>query len=65
MVVATAQPPTISLESFLALPETKPAQEYDRGVITQKPMPKGKHSRLQSRLARTIDQVTEAKKRLP
>lgn len=62
MVVATVQAPTLSLESFLALPETKPAQEYDRGIVTQKPMPKGKHSRLQSRLARTIDQFTEEKK---
>ncbi|MEB3161143.1 MAG: Uma2 family endonuclease [Synechocystis sp.] len=62
MVVATAKAPSLSLESFLALPETKPAQEYDRGIITQKPMPKGKHSRLQSRLARTIDQLTEEKK---
>ncbi|MFN9176456.1 MAG: Uma2 family endonuclease [Synechocystis sp.] len=62
MVVATAQAPTLSLDSFLALPETKPAQEYDRGIITQKPMPKGKHSRIQSRLARTIDQFTEDKK---
>lgn len=62
MVLASAKVPTLSLESFLALPETKPAQEYCRGVVTQKPMPKGKHSRLQSRLARAIDQVTEEKK---
>ncbi|MBD2653748.1 Uma2 family endonuclease [Synechocystis sp. FACHB-383] len=62
MVLAATKVPTLSLESFLALPETKPAQEYCRGIVTQKPMPKGKHSRLQSRLARAIDQVTEEKK---
>ena len=62
MIVATAQAPTLSLESFLALPETKPAQEYDRGIITQKPMPKGKHSIIQIELASAINQQTKAKK---
>ena len=60
MVVATA--PTLSLESFLALPETKPAQEYDRGIVTQKPMPKGKHSAIQFELASAINQQAKSKK---
>ncbi|MEY3555069.1 MAG: hypothetical protein RLZZ580_1123 [Cyanobacteriota bacterium] len=34
----------LSLEAFLALPETKPAREYYQGIVTQKPMAKGKHS---------------------
>ena len=62
MIVATAQAPTLSLASFLALPETKPAQEYDRGIITQKPMPKGKHSIIQIELASAINQQTKAQK---
>jgi Uma2 family endonuclease len=39
----------ISLATFLALPETKPASEYADGEIIQKPMPQGKHSRIQVR----------------
>ncbi|NJN72593.1 MAG: Uma2 family endonuclease [Limnothrix sp. RL_2_0] len=62
MVATTDKPKTLALEDFLALPETKPASEYADGAITQKPMPKGKHSRIQSRLAREIDQITESKK---
>jgi len=51
---------TISLESFLALPETKPASEYIDGQIIQKPMPKGRHSRLQGALVTAINHVGEA-----
>jgi Uma2 family endonuclease len=40
----------ITLESFLALPETKPASEYIDGKIVQKPMPQGKHSLLRMKL---------------
>jgi Uma2 family endonuclease len=40
----------ITLESFLALPETKPASEYINGKIVQKPMPQGKHSVIQTKL---------------
>ncbi|CCI14329.1 conserved hypothetical protein [Microcystis aeruginosa PCC 9806] len=29
----------LSIEVFLALPETKPAREYYHGIVTQKPMP--------------------------
>ncbi len=55
MVLASAKLPTLSLESFLALPETKPAQEYCHGIVTQKPMPKGKHSAIQFELAAAIN----------
>ena len=59
MVTTLEKPQTLSLEAFLALPETQPASEYAHGSITQKPMPKGKHSRLQTRLSRAIDLIAE------
>lgn len=62
MVTTQAKQQSLSLQDFLKLPETKPSQEYVHGLITQKPMPQGKHSRIQSRLARTIDQVAESQK---
>ena len=40
----------ITLEEFLALPETKPASEYIDGKISQKPMPQGHHSVIQGEL---------------
>jgi Uma2 family endonuclease len=49
----------ITLEEFLKLPETKPASEYINGEIIQKPIPKGKHSRLQLRLCETLNNVAE------
>ncbi|MGE5655202.1 MAG: Uma2 family endonuclease [Actinomycetota bacterium] len=49
----------LSLADFLKLPETQPASEYSDGQIYQKPMPKGKHSRLQTRLSTEINQVAE------
>lgn len=62
MVATTDKPKTLTLEAFLALPETKPASEFCNGVITQKPMPKGKHSTLQFELTAAINQQTKAKK---
>jgi len=53
MVQAPTKP--LSLEAFLALPETKPASEYVDGQISQKPMPQGKHSALQSDLMALIN----------
>ena len=47
----------LTLESFLALPETKPASEFIDGQIFQKAMPKGKHSRLQKQLLFKIDAI--------
>jgi Uma2 family endonuclease len=45
----------LTLESFLALPETKPASEYIDGEIVQKPMPQGKHSLLRMKLLTFIN----------
>ncbi|HLO88248.1 MAG TPA: Uma2 family endonuclease [Nostocaceae cyanobacterium] len=53
---------SLTLEEFLKLPETKPASEYINGEIIQKPMPKGKHSRLQLRLCNSINNIAEGEK---
>ncbi|WP_035986335.1 Uma2 family endonuclease [Leptolyngbya sp. KIOST-1] len=50
---------TITLAEFLQQPETKPAREYIDGHIIQKPMPQGRHSRIQQKLINTINAVTE------
>ncbi len=47
----------ITLEEFLALPDTKPASEYIDGQIIQKPMPQGQHSIIQKKLLLTIDPI--------
>ncbi|MEM8502797.1 MAG: Uma2 family endonuclease [Cyanobacteria bacterium P01_D01_bin.1] len=60
MVQAPSKP--LTLVEFLQLPETKPASEYISGRIIQKPMPKGRHSRLQVKLCTTINQIAEAPK---
>ncbi len=49
-------PTQITLKEFLQLPETKPNQEYINGYIYQKPMPKGKHSTIQTFLTTAINQ---------
>ncbi len=51
--------PSLLLEEFLKLPETKPASEFIHGNIIQKPMPQGEHSCLQGKLCETINQVAE------
>ncbi len=53
MVQAPTQP--LSLEAFLAQPETKPAREYSDGAIAQKPMPQGEHSTLQGDLVSVLN----------
>ncbi|QDZ39375.1 Uma2 family endonuclease [Euhalothece natronophila Z-M001] len=60
MTTTSSKP--ITLEEFLQLPETKPASEFIAGEIIQKPMPKGRHSRLQGKLSHEINLVTEDKK---
>ncbi|WP_373546781.1 Uma2 family endonuclease [Chamaesiphon sp.] len=47
----------LTLENFLALPETKPASEYIDGKIVQKPMPQGKHSLLRMKLLTFINSI--------
>ena len=48
-------PQKLTIDEFLNLPETKPGSEFIDGEIIQKPMPQGKHSRLQGKLVTTID----------
>ena len=60
-MVTTPSKPT-SLEEFLALPETKPASEYIDGKIIQKPMPKGKHSTIQTELSSAINVALKPRK---
>lgn len=54
-------PTKVTLDEFLKLPETKPASEYINGQVIQKPMPQGKHSKLQGRLVTKINEVTEVR----
>ena len=49
----------LTLDTFLALPETTPASEYINGQVFQKPMPKTRHSRLQGKLTEAINRVAE------
>ena len=66
MVQAPAKP--LTLEEFLAMPETKPASEYVDGVVIPKPMPQGKHSILQRELSvslTTIFRVDKAAQAFP
>jgi Uma2 family endonuclease len=46
---------TLTLEEFLKLPETKPANEFIQGEMIEKPMPQGKHSTLQCDLGANIN----------
>lgn len=62
MVISVESTAKMTLEEFLELPETKPASEYIKGKIYQKPMPQGEHSRLQTRLSATINQLGEPQK---
>src|SRR4051812_26640462 len=48
----------LTLEEFLALPEKKPALEYENGVITQKVAPKLHHSLLQLQMANLFNRYT-------
>ncbi len=52
----------ITVDEFLLLPETEPANEYIDHKITQKPMPRGKHSFLQYEICNVVNQLTKAKK---
>ena len=52
----------MTLDEFLALPETKPASDFINGRIIQKTMPSGKHSCLQNELANVINDTVESAK---
>ncbi|MEO1347310.1 MAG: Uma2 family endonuclease [Cyanobacteria bacterium J06635_15] len=49
----------LTLQAFLQQPETKPASEYINGQVFQKPMPKGKHSLLQTRLSAVLNSALQ------
>jgi Uma2 family endonuclease len=49
----------LTLEQFLAMPETEPASEYVCGEVVQKPMPDLPHSRLQSYLWSLLDRFLD------
>jgi Uma2 family endonuclease len=51
----------LTLCEFLKLPETQPASEYIGGRIIPKPMPQGKHSKLQGKLVTAINEVVETR----
>ncbi|NUN65806.1 Uma2 family endonuclease [Pseudanabaena biceps] len=53
---------SLTLKEFLEMPETEPASEYIQNQIVQKPIPKGRHSRLQSRLCQEINLKVEVLK---
>ena len=53
---------TLTLDAFLQLPETEPASEYINNRITQKIMPKGKHSFLQYEICNVVNQLSKAQK---
>ncbi|MEM8779885.1 MAG: Uma2 family endonuclease [Cyanobacteria bacterium P01_G01_bin.49] len=53
---------SLTLDEFLQLRETKPAQEYINGKVTQKPMPQGKHSRIQAECIITINALSKPNK---
>jgi Uma2 family endonuclease len=53
---------SLTLEEFLKQSETKPASEFINGWIYQKPMPQGKHSRLQLKFCDAVNQVAETAK---
>ena len=64
MVATIAKPiaSPVTLGCFLQMPETKPASEYIDNEITQKSMPKGRHSCLQYEICNAINHVTKPQK---
>ncbi|MCY7392207.1 MAG: Uma2 family endonuclease, partial [Leptolyngbyaceae cyanobacterium CAN_BIN12] len=58
------QTPTkpVTLDEFLKLPETKPANEFIDGQIIQKPMPQGKHSTIQSDFILAINTILKSQR---
>ena len=60
MVKAAVKP--LSLDDFLVMPETEPESEYFDNEIIQKPIPKGKHSAIQTEFATAINTNLKAKR---
>src|SRR5215211_8458932 len=55
-------PPRLSLEEFLALPDTEPASEYACGEVMQKPMPTNAHGILQLYIGMLLYQFLSRRK---
>ncbi len=53
---------TLTLSELLNLLGTEPASEYINGQIIQKPMPQGKHSRIECELVSAINVAVKNKK---
>jgi len=53
---------SLSLNEFLAQPETKPASEFIHCKIIPKPMPQGQHSTIQAELVTAINAVCKPQK---
>ncbi|NJN01373.1 MAG: hypothetical protein HC873_15790 [Leptolyngbyaceae cyanobacterium SL_1_1] len=55
--MTTAPAQALTLTDFLSLPKVaqSPAWEYIDGQVSQKPMPKGRHSKLQFNLCQSIN----------
>ena len=51
----------LTLDEFLALPETKPATEFWNAQPKEKPTPTTKHSIIQTKLAAKLDAAAETK----
>jgi len=62
MIAISPVKPQLTLENFLALPETKPYNEYIDGKIEQKPVPQGEHSIIQTFLASRINEAGKSSK---
>ena len=58
-MTGVVNPPTLTLEEFLKLPETEPASEFIDGRVEQKLMPQGKHSRLQLKFCGAVNAIAE------
>jgi Uma2 family endonuclease len=52
----------LTLDEFLKLPETKPASEYIDSEITQKPMPQGEHSLIQTTFCELVNGIAKNQK---
>ncbi len=60
--MTTATKAKLTLEEFLKLPETKPASEFIDGEMIQKPIPQGRHSKLQLGVCNAVNNVAQQPK---
>jgi Uma2 family endonuclease len=61
-IAAEAVGRRMTLDAFLDLPETQPALEYVKGVVTQKVAAQGRHVLLQLKFANFVNAFAEAPK---